>query len=170
MKPERLAITKVCCMGFFLLLIIALPSAAPAQDANDNLRVFLELTTPEIRAKTGEIISGSMNFTEEEGKAFWPLYRKYEGESGAITDRMIAVIKDYKANVNALSDAKAKELAEKVFEMDEQKIRLNRKYYREFCKVLPPTRVLQFFQLSRRIDTLLSMQIASILPMIGEDW
>jgi hypothetical protein len=170
MKPARLAATRICCMGFCLLLVIALPSAALAQDASDNLHVFLKLTTSEIRAKTTEIVSGSMNFTEEEGKAFWPLYRKYEGESGAITDRMIALIKDYKANLKALSDAKAKELAEKVFEMDEQKIRLNRKYYGEFCKVLPPTRVLQFFQLSRRIDTLLNLQIASILPMIGEDW
>jgi hypothetical protein len=170
MKSERLDMIKAYCMGLCALLLIALPSAARAQSAGDNLSVFLELTSPEIRAKTMEIIRGSMNLTEEEGKVFWPLYKKYEAESGALTDRMIALIKDYQANVKRLTDAKAKQLAEDVLEMDEQKVRLNRKYHREFSKVLSPARVLYFFQVSRRIDMLLSLQIAKALPMIGEDW
>lgn len=137
MKSERLDAIQVCCTGLCVLFLLALPSAATAQGPGDTLRGYLELTTPEIRAKTMEIISGSMNFTEEEGKAFWPLYRKYEDESGAITDRMIAVIKDYQANVKTLSDAKAKELSGKVFEVDEQKFRLNKRYFKEFSRVLP---------------------------------
>jgi hypothetical protein len=170
MKTAKLDAAKIFCMGLCGLFLVASPSAAPAQGRGDDLNAYLKLTSFEIRAKTVEIISGSMNFTEEEGKVFWPLYKKFEYESDAINDRMTAVIKDYKANVKKLSDAKAAELAERVFEMDEQKVRLNKTYYKEFSKVLSPTRVLQFFQLSRRIDLLLSLRMASILPMIGEDW
>jgi hypothetical protein len=170
MKSERLDLMKVYCMALCGLFLVTLPSAARAQGPEDNLSVFLTLNTSEIRAKTMEIVIGSMNLSEEEGKVFWPLYKKYDAESGALTDRTIALIKDYKANVKTLSGAKAKQLAETVLEIDEQKVLLNKKYYREFSKVLPPVRVLYFFQLIRRIDTLLSLQIAKIVPMIGEDW
>jgi len=158
------------CMGFCALLLLSLPSAAPAQAQGGNLKSYLELAAPELRSKTMEIIEGSMNFTEEEGKIFWPLYKKFEQESGVITDRTVAMLKDYQANVKALNDEKARELAERVFEIDGQKLALNKKYYHEFSKVLPQTRVLQFFQLFRRIDTLVSLRIATVLPMIGEDW
>jgi len=168
MKSKDLDVMKVLYLGIFALLVFALPS--PAQGPGDNLKAFLDLGAPQLRAKTQEIISGSMNFTEAEGKVFWPLYKEYDREWGAITDRSIALIKDYQANVKNLSDAKAKELAEKVFEISEQKDALNRKYYGKFIEVLSPRRVFQFFQLSHRIDTLVNLKIASILPMIGEDW
>jgi hypothetical protein len=152
------------------VILIGLPAAAPAQGPEDNLSAFLQLTASDIRAKTNEIVSGIMNFTAAEGEAFWPLYRKYEFENGNIADQSMALIKDYKANFNALDDAKAKELAEKVFKLDEQKVRLNQKYYREFSKILPSKRTTQLFQLLRRIDLLVDLKTATMLPMIGEDW
>jgi hypothetical protein len=170
MKSNRLCAMRICGVGLFALLLTALPSVAPAQGPGDDLKALLDLTPSEIRAKTADIVGGSMNFSEEEGKAFWPLYREYENELGALTDRMIAVIKDYQANVKALSDTKAKELAEKVLDIGEQKAGLDRKYYGKFVKVLPAARVFQFFQLFRRIDILVNLRIAMMLPMIGEDW
>jgi hypothetical protein len=170
MKSKRLDVRRLLGWQLCAFLLISWPSTLFAQGPGDNVNDFLELAASEIRDKTKEIIGGSMNFSEEEGKAFWPLYEKYEDESGKITDEMIALLKDYEANIANLSDAKSKELADKVFDIDERKVRLNRKYYTEFCKVLPPTRVLQFFQLMRRIDTLVNLRIASVMPMIGEDW
>ena len=170
MKSKRLDVKKLSSLPLCVLLLIVWPSMLLAQGPGDNVDAFLELAASEIRGKTMEIVKGSMNFTEEEGEAFWPLYRKYEYESVILTDEMIALIKDYEANLETLDDAKAKELAERVFQIDEKEVRLNKKYFKEFSKVLPPKRVLQFFQLSRRIDTLVDMRIASILPMIGEDW
>jgi putative heme degradation protein len=169
MKHQRIAALSICSAWFFALLFVVSPLTAPAQDRSANLNDFLKLGVPQLQAKTAEIIGGSMNFTEAEGKVFWPVYKRYESESHSITDQLVAILKEYEANVKTLTDAKANEIARKVFDIDEQKVRLNRKYYKEFCKVLPATRVLQFFQLMRRIDTLLNMGIASILPMVGEN-
>lgn len=170
MKSKRLSAKKLSSLPLCALLLIVCPSVLPAQGPGDNLESYLELAVPEIRGKTAEIVKGSMNFTEEESEAFWPLYRKYEHESVAIGDEMIALIRDYQASLDTLDDEKAKELADRVFQIDEKEVRLNKKYFKEFSKVLSPKRVLQFFQLTRRIDTLIDMRIASILPMIGEDW
>ena len=153
-----------------VFLLILCPCMLVAQAPGDNLDAYLDLAASEIRDKTMEIVKGSMNFTEEEGEVFWPIYRKYEYESILITDEMIALIKDYEANLDTLDDAKAKDLAEKVLQIDEKEVNLNKNYFEEFSKVLPATRVLQFFQLMRRINTLVDLRIASIVPMIGEDW
>jgi hypothetical protein len=170
MRLKGLDAKKISSLPLCAALLILFPSILPAQGPGDNIDAFLELAAPDVRDKTMEIVKGSMNFTEAEGEAFWPLYRKYEYESVLISDEMLALIKDYEASLDTLDDAKATELAERVFQIDEKKVLLNKKYFKEFSKVLPPTRVLQFFQLARRIDTLVDLRIASILPMIGEDW
>jgi hypothetical protein len=167
---SKRALLKGGGIAIWMCLLIALPSAGLAQGPSDNLKAYLELAAPDIRAKTMEIVKGSMNFTEEEGKAFWPVYKKFEEEQGAITDRTVALMKDYRASVDSLTNEKAKELADRVFEINAKKLDVNKKYYGEFSKALPQVRVLQFFQLYHRIDTLVSLRIASILPMIGEDW
>jgi hypothetical protein len=162
--------TRICRLVLCALVSVIWPSGIFAQGPEDNLAAYLQLAEFDIRAKTMQIVSSTMNFTEAEGAAFWPLYRKYEFESGTISDRMISVIKDYKASLNKLDDAKADDLADRVFKIDEDQVRLYKKYYKEFSRVLPPKRVLQLFQLFRRIDTLVDLKIAGMLPMIGEDW
>ena len=161
---------RLFSLPLLLLLLVPWTSTVFAQGPGDNLDDFLDLAASEIRERTREIISGSMNLTEDEGKAFWPLYRKYEYESILSTDEMIALIRDYEASLSTLDDAKAKELADRLFTLDEKVVQLNQKYFDEFSTVLPAKRVLQFFQLARRIDTLVGLRIASIVPMIGEDW
>jgi hypothetical protein len=161
---------KLFSLPLCLFLLVGWASSAFAQGPGDNVNDFLDLAASEIRERTREIVSGSMNLTADEGKAFWPLYRKYEYESILITDEMIALIKDYEASLSTLDDAKAKELADRLFTLDEKVVQLNIKYFEEFSAVLPAKRVLQFFQLARRIDTLVDLRIASIVPMIGEDW
>lgn len=170
MKSAQLYGIRFYCGMLCMMVFIGRPSVAPAQGPEDNLSAYLQLTDSAIRAKTNEIVSGVMNFTADEGAAFWPVYRKYEFENGKITDQMMAVIRDYKASLDTLDDAKAKELAEKVFQIDAQTVRLNQKYYKEFCKVIPPKRATQLFQLLRRIDLLVNLKMAAMLPMIGEDW
>jgi hypothetical protein len=83
---------------------------------------------------------------------------------------MIALLKDYSASRKTLDAARAKDLAERLFKIDGQRVNLNKKDFKKFSQALPPPRVLQFFQLSRRIDLLVNLRIAATLPMMGEDW
>ncbi len=170
MKSMCLNGTKVFFLMLFILTGIGDSRVALAQGPEDNLSAYLQLAASDIQAKKKEIVSGVMNFNAAEGNAFWPVYRKYEFEYGNISDRLQAVIRDYQANRNTLNEAKAEELAQRVFKIDEQKVRMSQKYYREFGKVITKKRATQLFQLLRRIDLLVDLKIAAMLPMIGEDW
>jgi hypothetical protein len=170
MKSEKRNGAGIRCLMVHALILMGSLSAASAQGPEDNLSAYLQLAASDIRARTTVMISGVMNFSAAEGDAFWPVYKKYEFEHGNISDQMMAVIKDYKASLQTLDDAKAKMLAENVFKLDEQKVRLSKKYYKEFSKVIGAKRATQLLQLLRRVDLLVDLKTAAMLPMIGEDW
>ncbi len=156
-------------MLFVLTAISSAPSSL-AQTVADDLSEFVQLSASDIRNMSRNIISGVMDFTEEEGTAFWPVYEEYQTEYDKISDRMQAVIEDYQANLTTMDDNKAKDLAERTFRIDEEKTRLQNKYFKEFCKVIAPKRATQLFQVLRRVDLLINLKIAATLPIIGEDW
>ena len=146
------------------------PFAVLAQTLEDDLSDFVQLSASDIRNASKQIVSGVMDFSEEEGNAFWPVYDKYELEYGKISDKMQVLIKDYQAHRETMDDKKAKELADRMFKIDDEKIRLQKKYYREFCKVITPIKATKLFQVLRRIDMLVALKIAATVPIIGEDW
>ena len=160
-------------VGFLALLTligIGSSSASLAQGLEDDLKDLMQLSASDIRGMSVNIVKGVMDFTEEEGDAFWPVYQNYESEYGEIFDQMQAVIEDYKTHRDTMDDKKAKELAESVFNLDEKKVLLIKKYYVEFCRVITPKRATQLLQVLRRIDLLVNLKIAATLPIIGEDW
>jgi hypothetical protein len=112
------------------------------------------------------IIAG-MEFSDKEGAAFWPVYRRYAYERSTVEDIRAAVIKDYAEKFMVISDADAKAMSDRMFECDTREIELKRKYFKEFNKVLPAMTVAKFFQLEHRIDLLMGIKVESSLPPIG---
>jgi hypothetical protein len=109
-----------------------------------------------------------MNFDEKEGAIFWPLYRQYQYERSKLDDRRAAVIKEYTQKYPNLTDAEAKAMAIQMLDCDAQLAELKKKYFRKFNKVLPPLTVTKFFQLERRVDLMMDMQIESSLPPLTQ--
>src|SRR5215468_11050506 len=82
----------------------------PPADANtgrpttdDDIAVLRQ----DIQADKTEIITRNMNFTDEQSKAFWPVYREYAHEQQKIGDQRVALIKDYAENYDKIDDAQA---------------------------------------------------------------
>ncbi|MBZ5647709.1 MAG: hypothetical protein LAN37_10850 [Acidobacteriia bacterium] len=117
-----------------------------------------------MQADRAKIITAAMNFSEKDGAAFWPIYRKYEYERSTLDDRRVAVIKEYAAKHSTLTDADAKAMAERMFDCDAALAALKKKYFKKFNAVLPALTVTKFFQLEHRIDLLMDMKVESSLP------
>ena len=78
------------------------------------------------------------------------------------------MIKEYTQKYPNLTDAEAKGMAEQMFDCDSRQVALKKKYYKRFNKVLPALTVTKFFQLERRIDLLMDMQVESSLPPLTQ--
>jgi len=85
-----------------------------------------------------------------------------------LDDGRIAVIKEYAEKYSTLTDADAKAMAERMFDYDSHLATLRKTYFKKFNKVLPALTVTKFFQLDRRIDLMMDMQVESSLPPLAQ--
>ncbi len=154
--------------------ILALSPLCSAQGQEPNIRKVssidsaIEVARADMRAERSAMIGANMEFSDKEGAAFWPIYRKYESERSAVDDLRVVVIKEYAEKYLSMTDADAKAMTEKMFEYDSREIELKRKYFTELNKVLPALTVAKFFQLEHRIDLVMGIKVESSLPPLTE--
>jgi hypothetical protein len=161
--------TAVLVTVFTLTMVAAgfvSPDRPVLQAAGRDADSDVELLRADVRTKKMEMVAERMQFTGNEADAFWPLYRQYEVELAAINDKKIGVIRDYMASHDRLDGARAKELAQRVFEVDQMTLDLRKKYFQEMTGVLSPKTVVRFLQLERRLQQLVDVQLASDFPLI----
>ncbi len=139
-----------------------------AQTQATSIDSAIEVARAGMRADKTTIIGATMEFNEKDGAAFWPIYRQYEHERSTLDDGRVAVIKAYTEKYSNLTDADAKAMAERMFDYDSRLAALKKSYFKKFNKVLPALTVTKFFQLERRIDLLMDMQVEASLPPLTQ--
>ncbi len=139
-----------------------------AQDQEPSLDSTIALVRANMQADRNTLITTGMNFSDKDGAAFWPIYREYEYERSRLDDRRVAVIKEYTQKYPNLTDAEAKAMATQMLDCDSQLAELKKKYFKKFNKVLPALTVTKFFQLERRVDLMMDMQVEASLPPLTQ--
>jgi len=149
-------------------VVLAFCSLCRAQDQEPTIDSTIAVVRANMQAGRTTIITSTMNFNEKEGSAFWPIYQQYEYERSKIDNRRVAVIKEYTHKYPNLTDAEAKAMAEQMLECDSRLAGLKQKYFKNFTKVLPGLTATKFFQLERRIDLMMDMQVEASLPPLTQ--
>ena len=130
---------------------------------------YFELLRQDLSTKTVALITEVMQFTDEEAEVFWPLYREFNFERQKNGDQLLKLIKDYAANFENLSDEKATELMNRNLDLKGEENNLNIIYFKKFSEVIAPARAAKFMQVMNQIDLIVDVQIASQIPLIGEE-
>ncbi len=151
-----------------LMIMFAMLAFCPLGRAQDSIDSAIEVARSQMQADKATILTATMTFSDKDGAAFWPIYRQYEHERSVLDDGRVSVIKEYTQKYPNLSDAEAKDMAERMFEYDSRLAALKKKYFKRFNKVLPALTVTKFFQLDRRIDLLIDMQVETSLPPLTQ--
>jgi hypothetical protein len=144
-----------------ILFLLVFSMSLSAQDD------FIELLRHDLKTEKVAIITEAMEFTDAESGAFWPVYRKYDYDLSKLGDERIAIIKEYAANFENMTDEKAKELMERSLKNQEDVAKLKKKYFKEFQKVLPAIKAARFMQVDRQISLLVDLQIAAEMPLVS---
>jgi hypothetical protein len=148
-----------------LLISQLLPAQQPATAASTDQSV--ELLRKDLRSEKKQIVAANMVLTEAEAQKFWPVYDQYTAEATKINDAKLSVIKEYAQNYDSLTDVQAAGLVKNWTAADESAVQLRMKYLPIFQKVLPGKKVARFFQVDRRIGSVMDLQIASEVPLVG---
>src|SRR6185436_11578573 len=120
----------------------------------------------DLRAQKVAIITELMGFTAAEDEKFWPVYREYETELAKINDDRLALIKEYAATYESLTDEVADRLARGALDVEGRRNALKVRYYDRFKSVLSPKVAARFLQVEQQILLILDLQIAASLPIV----
>ena len=148
-----------------LLIFAAAAIAAYAQEPA-NQETYLELLKSDLKTQKVAVVTEAMAMTDAQSAIFWPIYRKYDAELTTLNDTRLAVIKDYAANFETMTPAKADELTNKTFGFIENRLKLQKKYYKEFSKALGPVLAAKYMQIERSVNTVFDFQIMSQIPLV----
>lgn len=144
----------------------AKPTGEEAPPDAGNLRAFVELSRSNLRTQKALIIAENIDFTEDEAVEFWPLHREYDFELNKLLDRRLELITRYATQYQTMSDKNAAALAVDVFDLENKRTALKRKYFKKFCKVVLPRKAARFFQIENQINLAQDLRIAASLPLI----
>ena len=153
---------------FFLLFVLIAFTGSFAQD----IQSYIELLKSDVKTGKKEIITDAMEFTDKESEAFWPIYNEFEYELEKLANKRLENIKDFAANIENLDDKKADELINNSFKFLDERLSLNKKYYKKFAKALTPTVAAKYMQVEYDIQLILDIVISANLPLIEkpESW
>lgn len=146
-----------------------LAPATTSQAADDNLINHIEVFRSELNTGKTEVYTRYLQFTEAESKVFWPIYREYEVELSALGDRRVELTRQFVEAHNAatLDEDLAKDVSKKHFKLEQDRLKLLKKYHGKISKQLSTIRAVQFVQIERQIKLVLDLVISADMPLAG---
>jgi hypothetical protein len=138
------------------------PADSPSDAITDQQVALLRR---DIRSIKKQLIAANLTLTDSEATKFWQVYEQYSADMGKINDTKTAIIKEYSKEYGALTDDQADTLIRRWLDTDIEQTKLRQRYVAIFRKVLPGKKAATFFQLDRRISTMIDVQLTSQLPL-----
>ncbi len=144
----------------------AAASSAPAAGSQKASDQDIQLLRQDIRAKKKQLIAANLTLTADQATKFWPVYDQYTDDLVKINNQKYALIKEYADTWGNVTDAQALDYTQRWLAVDQQVSQLRSKYVPIFNKVVPGKTVATFFQLDRRVQMIIDVQIASQIPLV----
>lgn len=150
------------------LLAIACPLPASAQDEGvqvQSIRADEQMILSQIMTDKRTIYAQALQLTDEESRAFWPVYDEYEAKVKKIDDRFIRLVNDYAAKYPTMTDADARQMLAAKMKIDTERMNLQQAYTKKIAKAVPATTALRYAQVEWRIDNELQRKVMLLVPL-----
>jgi outer membrane murein-binding lipoprotein Lpp len=126
----------------------------------------INLLRQDIRSKKKQLVAANLKLTDAEATKFWPVYDQYTGELVKINNEKYALIKEYADSWGTMTDEQALSLTNRALAVEKNVTDLRIRYVPIFNKVIPGKKVATFFQIERRIQAMIDLQLSSQLPLV----
>jgi len=136
----------------------ASPTASIDQD--------IKMLRADVQSSRKAITAENMNLTADEATKFWPIYDQYAADVAKIGDARVALIKDYAANYDTMTDDQANLFIHRAAAIDQQFTDARSKYVPIFEKAIPAKKTALWYQIDRRLDLLINLQLAGNIPVV----
>jgi hypothetical protein len=148
------------------LLLSSVPIFAQGAGSNTASETDIKLLREDIRSERKRLVAANMPLTDTEATKFWPIYDQYAAEVSKLGDTRVALIKEYAQSYDTMTDAQANDLMNRSAAIDQQFSALLTKYVPIFEKVISPKKTAKWYQIDRRLDLLINLELAANIPMV----
>lgn len=118
-----------------------------------------------LRTQRKQVIAANMKLTAAEAEKFWPLYDQYVSDLVKLNNAKYELIKQYVQAGGNLTDAQAENAVTGWIGVDRAVSELRLKYVPAFRKILSAKNTALFYQVDRRVQLMIDLQLASSLPL-----
>jgi len=140
----------------------------PAQTSRDAITdQEVKLLQQDVRDQRRQIVAANVPLTTEESATFWPVYDEYISEVTKILDSRYVQIKEYAGHYATMDDKQAADYIGNLFDADRALMDLRVSYLPRFEKVLSKKKSAMFLQMDRRLQMMIDLQRASLVPLIN---
>lgn len=151
---KRLLVVLIACG-----LLASVPAAAQTSpDAAPSVAVN--------KVQKQAVVEQTMELSPLQKEAFWPVYLEYESATREIDNRMKDLIARYLTRYDTLSDRDAKAMMDKYISIEQDRLKLKKKYMKKFGRVLPPPKTARFFQLENKMEAMKRAELATEIPLV----
>jgi len=151
----------------WMILALTLSFVLLSAPLSAQISAEFEKTREAMQKQKDDVIAADMKLTEEEGKAFWPLYREYQEALRKLQDRSFKLLAEFaqERENETFTDPKAKALLDEYMAIEREDLRLKRTYLDKFNRILPAKKVMRYFQLENKITAAINYQATQMVPL-----
>jgi hypothetical protein len=127
----------------------------------------MEILRDAAKSNKKALVALNLKLTEFEGKAFWPIYERYQKDIDKVNERLINLINDYAKEYRELSlnNKKAEQLISDYMAIEEDLLKLNKSYLDKLKAVLPGMKVMICLQIENKIRAIKRFDGAVNIPL-----
>lgn len=133
-----------------------------AQSEDDYIEIVRDVLKTEKKVAIAEV----MELSPTESAPFWELYNEYNFELSKVQNQRVSLIKDFASNYENMTNEKADELWSNLLSYQQQLLKLKKKYYGKFKKIMPAGKAAMYFQAENKIEALINASLAMEIPFI----
>jgi hypothetical protein len=137
------------------------PTIAQTTNAKDDV----ELLISQIQTDKRTIVLRTLDLNDAQVAVFTPIYDDYQAEMKVLMERGGAMLDKFAANFGSMTDEAANEILKEAFEIRDERNTTMRKYAKKLERKLPAVKVLQWVQVENKLNTLLDVQAAAVIPI-----
>lgn len=140
------------------MLLLAVPFVALAEEAN-------ELKKKIMFDQKRLIVMENMDLTEEEGKAFWPVFDKHQEALFQVNQRGAKLILAYASAYQSLTDETATKLVDEFYDIQDERLAVMKKMAVDVGKVLPGKKAFRYMQVENKLNAIGRYELAKEIPL-----
>ena len=166
----------VLALAFSGTALAATPAAPPAkadpkaaqaaEKSTDDAAALIAQVRADIQKDRNAIVGAAMELTDAQAPVFWEIYGQYRAARKPSADRVVALLTEYAKTAATLTDEQAGKLLDEMLSIQKQEAATKAEWAARFKAKLPGKVVTRFFQVDNKLDTIVSFQLASEIPLV----